>query len=218
MNSQDTSNHKGLSVLPGLVTFLLSGFLMGMFVGPVYASMGTEVFRGFTDHISQQIGRDKQDFYVAQVCTTWFYRQLNIKPDREIEKISAPSPVQEQEHSDFDCSNRYPNGLEAAREAFGRTQQSLSISLTFYQFALVGDRDDDGQYNGGELKDVLESFGLELEDRLPSDRYILALNGMFDTVRGTGEIQTLMNGMGTLYDKGYRFSDADQVALNQELD
>ena len=218
MDAKITKNQIGKRVLPSGVISLLFTFLFIVPGGSVYGFIGTEVFQGFTGHISQQINSDKQDFYAAQVCTTWFYKNMKKPPERTIEKISFPPTYLDQDTTDFDCSNQYPNGLEAARKAFSQTQQALSISLTFYQFALVGDADDDGQYNDGELKDVLESFGLNFQDRLPSYQYILVLNGMFDSVRGKGELQTLMDGMGTLYDKGYRFSNADQVALNQEVE
>jgi hypothetical protein len=33
------------------------------------ASPGTEVFQGFTQHISKQIGKDKQAFAQADACT-----------------------------------------------------------------------------------------------------------------------------------------------------
>ncbi|MDX1411846.1 MAG: hypothetical protein R3351_06785, partial [Nitrospirales bacterium] len=129
-----------------------------------YASTGTEVFRGFTSHISEQIRVDKQEFYKAQSCISWLYDQMKKNPRNTHpppEKISFRLISEPQD--EFNCSARYPNGLEglqAAREEFSHTQQSLSFSLTFYEFALVGDRDDDGQYNGGELKDVFESFGM----------------------------------------------------------
>ena len=80
------------------------------------------------------------------------------------------------------------------------------------------DKDDDGQYNGGELNDLFESFGMPFEERLPSDRYIVRLNGVFDSVRQSGELKTLVNSMEVLLGKGYRFTSADQAALNRELD
>ena len=183
------------------------------------ASTGTEVFRGFTGHISEQIRKDKQNFYEAQSCTTWFYKHIQQKPSQHINTISfslTSKPPQE-----LDCANRYPKGLEgleAARNAFSQTQQSLSLSLTFFEFALVVDRDDDGQYNGGELNDLFDSFGMEFQDRLPSDRYILSLNGVFDSVREAGKLETLVKSMEVLLGKGYRFTHADQAALNHELE
>lgn len=186
-----------------------------------YAQVGTDVFRGFTSHISDQIRRDKQEFYEAQFCISWFYDRVGKNRQKSAarpEKISfrlASAPKDE-----FDCAGRYPEGeagLHAAREAFSHTQQSLSFSLTFYEFALVGDRDDDGNYNGGELRDVFESFGMNYEDRLSSDYYLVSLTGMFDNLRGTRELQPLVRSMEVLLEKGYRFTSADQEALNREL-
>jgi len=180
------------------------------------------VFRGFTSHISEQIRRDKQDFFEAQTCTSWFYGQMGKKP-----QTSSPKPEEisfqfsSQTEDKFGCSSRYPGGVEglhAAREAFSDTQRSLSFSLTFYEAALVGDRDDDGQYNGGELKDLFESFGLNFEDQLPSDQYLVSLKGKFENLRGTKELMPLVKSMESLLEKGYRFTSADQEALNRELE
>ena len=185
------------------------------------ASTGTEVFRGFTSHISEQIRQDKMDFVVAQSCISWLYDRMRRKPQKPgpgPEKISFSFTSEPKD--EFDCATRYPDGLEgleAAREEFSHTQQSLSFSLTFYEFALVGDRDDDGQYNGGELRDVFESFGMNFEDRLPSDQYLVSLKGKFDNLRGSRELQPLVRSMETLLEKGYRFTSADQEALNREL-
>jgi hypothetical protein len=87
------------------------------------ASPGTEVFQGFTQHISKQIGKDKQAFAQADACTAWFYKQMGKTPPpaAEAEKIHFV-PIS-QSNTDADCAKQYPNGLEAAREAFGQTQQ-----------------------------------------------------------------------------------------------
>ena len=200
--------HKSLL---SILVFLISTMIMGT----ATASTGTEVFRGFTSHISKQIIRDKQEFYVAQTCTTFFYENSKKPRRSQVEKISY-IPTSEVGR-EFDCSNRYPRGLDEAREAFSQTQQALSLSLTFFQFALVGDRDDDGQYGGRELRDVMESFGVRFEDHLPSARYVTNLNQLFDAVMDKGEIEALTNSMGILLSKGYRFTPADQAALNREL-
>ena len=201
----------------------LIGFVLWYGLGEQgHASTGTEVFRGFTSHISEQIRLDKQEFFKAQSCISWLYNQMRKKPH-----TSGPNPEKisfyfsSEPKDEFDCATRYPNGLEglqAAREDFSHTQQSLSFSLTFYEFALVGDRDDDGQYNGGELKDVFESFGMNFDDRLPSDTYLVSLNGKFDNLRGNKELQPLVRSMEALLEKGYRFTTADQEALNRELE
>lgn len=197
---------------------LISFFIVFAGIGmsePALASTGIEVFRGFTDHISKQILRDKQNFYVAQSCTSFFYKKSKKPHEPQVNKISyvpaSEPPV------DLDCSTRYPKGLDEAREAFSHTQQTLSLSLTFFEFALVGDGDDDQQYAGRELRDVMESFGVRFEDHLPSTRYVTSLNRLFDAVMDKGEIETLTKSMSILLSKGYRFTPADQAALNREL-
>ena len=182
---------------------------------PVLASTGTEVFRGFTTHISEQILRDKQDFYIAQSCTSFFYKKSKNPGAQRVQKISYD--LMSQPSDNFDCSTRYPKGLDEAREAFSRSQQALSLSLTFFEFALVGDKNDDEQYTGPELRDVMEAFGETFEARLPSARYVTSLNRLFDTVKNKGEIETLTNSMSILLNKGYRFTPADQAALNREI-
>ncbi|MGB0909918.1 MAG: hypothetical protein ACPGYT_06105, partial [Nitrospirales bacterium] len=169
----------------------------------------------FTGHISEQILQDKQEFYVAQTCTTFFYKNFKKQPQPQVEKIAFHSISEPA--TDFDCPTRYPKGLDEAREAFSHTQQTLSISLTFFEFALVGDRDDDQQYAGSELRDVLESFGVSFKDHLPPAQYVTSLNTFFDTVMNTGKIETLTNSMSVLLGKGYRFTAADQAALSREL-
>jgi hypothetical protein len=181
-----------------------------------WASPGTDVFQGFTQHVAAQIGKDKHDFSIADTCTAWFYKQMSQKPPRpEVEKIHF-FPLGQTE-SDFDCAKLFPEGLKQARQAFGHTQQLLSLSLTFFQMALVGDGDDNQEYSSDEIHDVLESFGLPFYEGQPLKRYIGDLTGLFDKIRREVQFQFLMEGMQALMNKGYRFTGADQTALNQEL-
>ncbi len=170
-----------------------------------------EVFRGFTGHINQQIMRDKREFVAAESCTQWFYHQLRKRPPSpQVELLSVPASADTHR-----CLAQYPNGLEGARQAFSETQSSLSLSLTFYQFALVGDADDNGAYNDAELRDVFESFEMKFPAGVYPADYLVSLTQTFDTVRHTGEFSVLTTGMGRLYEKGYRFTSADQAALHQ---
>ena len=168
-----------------------------------------DIFRGFTTHIQHQIRSDKRVFLEAQLCTEWFYKQRFQKPVPPAEGIAfrTDSPPAQ-------CAQRYPDGLEAARQAFGRTQSSLSLSLTFYEFALVGDRNDDHRYSDVELRDVLESCGLHLNGDGPPSQHLAALNAHFDTLHKAGSLDGLMAGMGTLYDKGYRFTPDDRALID----
>ena len=200
----------------------VSGFVVTLLLCqtalPVRASPGTEVFQGFTQHISEQIGKDKQAFARADTCTAWFYKQMRKKPlpAAKVEKIHFV-PVSQSEH-DAGCAKRYPNGLEAARDAFGLTQQRLSFSLTFFQMVLVSDGDDDHAYSTREMQDVLDAFGRTYRSGQSVDHYVSQLIGLFDRNRPEVQFPVLMGGMQTLMDKGYRFTKADQTVLNQELE
>src|SRR4051812_22019745 len=91
------------------------------------------VFERFSQHIQKQVESDKLAFTKASGCTNWFYQQ---------EKHKAPAPDTHpirlnlvlQPPSREDCLRDYPGGLEAVRQDFHRTQTSLSVSLTFYEF------------------------------------------------------------------------------------
>ena len=147
-----------------------------------------------------------------------FYKQMGKKPRpaTEVEKIHF-IPIS-QSDADADCAKRYPNGLEAAREAFGQTQQRLSFSLTFFQMALVSDGDDDYAYSTREIQDVLDAFGRTYRSGQSVDQYVSQLIGLFDRNRLEVQFPVLMASMQTLMDKGYRLTKADQTALNQELE
>ena len=185
------------------------------FQSSAWASPGTEVFQGFTQHIGAQIGKDKLEFSIADTCTVWFYKHIGQKPRPEVEKIHFFSLAQTD--PDLDCAKRYPEGLEQARQAFGHTQQLLSLSLTFFQMALVGDGDDNLEYSSDEIHDVLNAYRLPFHEGQPLGRYTGDLTNLFDKIRREVQFQILMEGMQALMDKGYRFTEADQTALNQKL-
>ena len=175
------------------------------------AATGNGVFQGFLHHIAQQITRDKVDFAVAESCTSWFYEQLKkSSPMRaDVQRLSF---VTEEDRSHA-CAGRYP-GINEARQAFAHSQSTLSLSLTFYQFALVADRDDDERYDAGELQDILASLNVA---PLPGDhlQLLAKLTGKFDDVREAIEFTTLTDSMQALYSKGYRFTTADQAAMSR---
>ncbi len=176
-----------------------------------------DIYQDFTNHIERQIKQDKQYFVDAQTCTEWFYKQQK-KPDQpKAEGIvfSDQLPAIHPAVQTADCPARYPGGLNAAREDFSSTQSALSLSLTFYQFALVGDRNDDGRYNAAELQDMLASFGLSYDRSGPASVHVTALTSTFDGLHKTGDLERLMTSMGTLYDKGYRLTPHDRSTLDQ---
>lgn len=176
------------------------------------------VFASFTAHIQRQIQTDKTGFAQAQSCTEWFYRQQHKKPAQPPVLGVSSRLVRAADRGSAqasDCASRYPGGLDAAREDFSRTQSALSFSLTFYEFALVGDGNDDGRYSQRELQDILESFGLSFRPGDASETQVAVLTAHFDAVRKTGGLDILMTSMGLLYDKGYRFTAPDRADLNR---
>ncbi len=178
----------------------------------------TDVFGRFTAHIGEQIQSDKRTFLDAQLCTEWFYKQRYQKPPRpEAEGVSWPARSTRQRlvFAPAECETRYPGGLESARDDFSRRQSTLSISLTFYELALVGDRNDDQRYSAAELQDILESFGLPYDALLAPSVHLSVLNAKFDALRRAGDIEPLMASLGTLFDRGYRFTEQDMAALNR---
>lgn len=175
-----------------------------------------DAFSALTAYVAQQIQTDKIVFVGAQRCTEWFYKQLKQKPPRSPIHTIAFTRVESDGPSDAtsECRTRYPDGLESARHAFSRAQSALSISLTFYELVLVGDRDDNSRYSENELKDLLESFKLPFHEVLPATTHVDALAAQFDLARKDNTLEAVMLSMGVLYDKGYRLTTADRTALN----
>ena len=190
--------------VPGALVVAL--FIMGSMS---WAAVGNGVFQGFLHHIARQIDRDKVDFAVAESCTSWFYEQLRkpVRPD--VQQLSFVT----EEGRSHACAGRYP-GINEARQDFAHSQSTLSLSLTFYQLALVADRDDDERYDAGELRDILASLNVV---PLPGDhlQLLAKLKGKFDDVREAVEFTTLTDSMQALYSKGYRFTGADQAAMGR---
>ncbi len=205
---------------------LLVTLVFGLSAAPlaVGAALPGTVFRAFTSHIQRQVDVDKRSFVDASTCIEWFYKRQRQQPSEPrsegIEFRQEPAPardVRAVRTASIDCRSRYPGGLDAAREDFSGTQSTLSLSLTFYEFALVGDRDDDGRYSPVELRDILESFGLLFGPEFAPAVQVSTLNAHFDSVHGTGQFDVLMNGMELLFEKGYRFTSRDVEALSKVM-
>ena len=191
------------------------GLVMALFMGGLsWAAISNGVFEGFVHHIAQQITRDKVDFAVAESCTSWFYEQLQkaspVRPD--VQRLSFS--VAEEEPGSHACASRYP-GIDEARQAFAQSQSTLSLSLTFYQLALVADRDDDERYDAGELRDMLASLNVTPLHGDHPFQLLAKLKGKFDDVREAVEFTVLTDSMQVLYGKGYRFTNADQAAMGR---
>ena len=179
-------------------------------------SLGREsaIFQQFTQHISRQIHKDKQAFAQANNCVSWFYKAKKTPPPA-VQGISwNMTPVSQPE---VDCLRNYPSGIDDARDDFAKTQTLLSVSLTFYQFALVADRNDDASYSPTELQDLLRSLTLSYYDGDPTPKQITALTERFDSWYHSRNMDALMQGMSDLYERGYRVTPSDRVELNRVM-
>jgi len=174
------------------------------------------VFEQFTRHIQQRVETDKIAFTKASGCTNRLYQQEKQKPAPAPVSPVRFEPIMEAPNRDS-CLRDYPGGLDAVRKDFHKAQTSLSVSLTFYEFALVGDRDDDEQYSPAELRDLFQSLDLTYDPAHPASIHAVDLTGRFDAWYRTRNLESLMHGMERLYDKGYRVTSADRVELDRVM-
>lgn len=177
---------------------------------------GTEngIFGQFSRHIQRQVEADKIAFAKASGCTNWFYQQEKQKPaPPDIQRIRLDLALSQPTREE--CLRDYPGGLDSVRQDFHQTQTSLSVSLTFYEYALVGDRDDDARYDLQELNDLFQSLTLPYDPSHSTAVHAAALTQRFDAWYRTRNLESVMNGMGQLYEKGYRVSPADRVELER---
>ncbi|MBS0171807.1 MAG: hypothetical protein JSR62_15785 [Nitrospira sp.] len=185
---------------------------------------GVDVFAQLTQHIQRQADTDKQAFAMASQCMTWFYNQQRHKPPPPaVQNIAwngrVPRAVAESSGEDAaGCRTKYPGGLDAVRSDFQRTQAFLSLTLTFYEFALVGDGDDNSLYSARELHDMLTALNLAAEPSMGTDAHLRSLTSQFDSLHETRGMEALMTGMGKLYDQGYRVTTADKAHLNRVME
>ncbi len=210
---------RGLSSVQSalILTLLASPGVSGpLLAGGPSSEKTNGVFTQFTGHIQQRIRQDKTAFAKASSCTDRLYKQekKNVSP--------APvSPIHFQPASQSpnreDCLRDYPDGLDAVRKDFHQTQTSLSVSLTFYEFALVGDRDDDERYSAEELRDLFQSLDLAYDPAHPASTHAGELSARFDVWHRARNLESLMHGMEQLYEKGYRVTQADRVELERVM-
>ena len=192
---------------------LLTVLLCGLFPGD---SLGGDnaIFQQFTQHIGQQIHKDKQAFAQANTCVSWFY-QAGKAPPPSAQKIDwRPTPSSQVE---MDCLHHYPSGMDDARNDLAKTQALLSVSLTFYEFALVADRNDDAIYSPVEIQDMLRSLTLSYHDEESASTQITALMERFDNVYRSRNMDALMQGMSDLYERGYRVTPSDRIELDRVM-
>jgi hypothetical protein len=192
---------------------LLTVLLCTLFPG---GSSGKEntIFQQFTQHIGRQIHRDKQDFAQANNCVSWFYKAKKSPPP-SVQGISWPPTLSSPPEAD--CLRDYPGGINDARNDLAKTQALLSVSLTFYEFALVADQNDDAIYSPVEIEDLFRSLSLSYDDEDPTPKLVKALTERFDTWYHKRNMDDLMHGMNDLYERGYRVTPSDRVELNRVM-
>jgi hypothetical protein len=172
------------------------------------------IFQQFTQHISRQIHKDKQAFAQANACVSWFYKAAKTPPPT-VQGIGwTPTPSSQIE---VECLRYYPSGMDDARNDLAKTQALLSVSLTFYEFALVADRNDDAIYSPVELQDLLHSLTLSYHDEEPAPKQVTALMERFDSLYHSRNMDALMQGMSDLYERGYRVTPSDRVELDRVM-
>jgi len=172
------------------------------------------IFQQFTQHIGLQIHKDKQAFAQANTCVSWFYKKGKTPPPT-VQGIGwTPTPSSQLE---MDCLRHYPGGMDEARNDLAKTQALLSVSLTFYEFALVADRNDDAIYNPVELQDLLRALTLSYHDGEPIPNQVRALTERFDSWYRSRNMDALMHGMSDLYERGYRVTPSDRVELDRVM-
>ena len=172
------------------------------------------IFKQFTQHINRQIHKDKQAFAQANTCVSWFYKAEKTPPPT-VQGIgwTPTSPSQ----TEADCVRHYPSGMDDARNDLAKTQALLSVSLTFYEFALVADRNDDATYSPIELQDLLRSLTLSYHDGEPVQKQVTALMERFDSWYRSRNMDALMQGMSDLYERGYRMTPSDRIELDRVM-
>lgn len=172
------------------------------------------IFQQFTQHISRQIHKDKQAFAQANTCVSWFYKAGKTPPPT-VQGIGWNPSLSSQ--IEVDCLRNYPSGMDDARDDLAKTQALLSVSLTFYEFALVADRNDDAIYSPVELQDLLRSLTLSYHDGEPTPKQVTALIERFDSWYRSRNMDALMQGMSDLYERGYRVTPSDRVELDRVM-
>jgi hypothetical protein len=198
-----------LSAAGVFLTILISALSPGDLLGGDNA-----IFQQFTQHIGRQIHKDKQAFAQANTCVSWFYKAGKTPPPT-VQGIGWNPSLSSQ--TEADCLRNYPSGMDDARDDLAKTQALLSVSLTFYEFALVADRNDDAIYSPVELQDLLLSLTLSYHDGEPIPKQVTALTERFDSWYRSRNMDALMQGMSDLYERGYRMTPSDRVELDRVM-
>ena len=192
---------------------LLTVLLCSLFPGDSSGKENT-IFQQFTQHIGRQIHKDKQDFAQANNCVSWFYKAKKT-PRPSVQGISWNATASSQPETD--CHRNYPGGIDDARDDLAKTQALLSVSLTFYEFALVADQNDDAIYSSAEIRDLFRSLSLSYDDEDPTTKQVTALTERFDSWYHKRNMDALMQGMSDLYERGYRVTPSDRIELDRVM-
>ena len=212
------SEHQPLMVQRPYSYLLTAGVLLSVLMCALFPgdSLGreNEIFQQFTQHIGRQIHKDKQAFAQANNCVSWFY-QAKKTPPPTVQGISWNATPSSQ--PEVDCLRVYPSGMNDARDDLAKTQALLSVSLTFYEFALVADRNDDAIYGPAEIQDLFRSLLLSYHDGDPTSKQVAALTERFDSWYHKRNMNALMQGMSDLYELGYRVTPSDRVELDRAM-
>jgi hypothetical protein len=107
--------------------------------------------------------------------------------------------------------------MDDARDDLAKTQALLSVSLTFYEFALVADQNDDATYSPAEIQDLFRSLSLSYHHGDSILMQVSALTERFDNWYQKRNMDALMQGMSDLYERGYRVTPSDRVELDRVM-
>jgi hypothetical protein len=205
--------HPQSTVPAATLAVFLSAFTEGEARATLVADDG--VFPTFTRHIARQVSIDKEAFAQASTCLSWFYKGSKKAPPAAAQGIAWRLPILLE--PERDCPRQYPGGMETARDDFAKKQTSLSVSLTVYEFALVADHNDDQQYNAAELQDMFHSLSLAYDAATPPRAAGATLTARFDQWYRTRNLEEVMQGMSTLYERGYRVTAHDRAELDRVM-
>jgi hypothetical protein len=205
--------HPQSTIPAATLAVFLSAFTEGEARATLVADNG--VFPTFTHHIARQVSIDKEAFAQASTCLSWFYKGSKKAPPAAAEGIAWRLPILLE--PERDCPRHYPGGMETARDDFARKQTSLSVCLTVYEFALVADHNDDQQYNAAELQDLFHSLSLAYDAATPPRAAGATLTARFDQWYRTRNLEEVMQGMSTLYERGYRVTAHDRAELDRVM-
>jgi len=173
------------------------------------------VFKTFTGHIAKQVGIDKHAFALASTCLSWLYEASKQAPPPAAQGINLHlAGALEPER---DCPKKYPGGMEATREDFAKKQALLSVSLTVYEFALVADHNDDQYYSATELRDLYQALSMTYDAAETPPTAGATLTARFDQWYRARNLEEVMHGMSTLYERGYRVTPHDRVELERVM-